>query len=482
MLPKQYYATFADYVETMKGFIQRGLLGVELKFETPGQATELDGKKVTSFASNDYLSLIQDPRVMEAGSKAALKYGTGAGSSMLGSGSLRIHRQLEEELAAYLEKDACMLFPTGYSAMLGYASFNIINGSKIYSDSLNHRSMLDGMALGIGSIPDRSNQYHYFKHNSLEHLKMVHKLQHRPERYDTLFIEGVYSMDGDQGDLRTLVPYATSANMAVAVDDAHGLGVLGRNGRGAPDAHGVTKETDFILGTFSKSFATTGGFAVGDRDSILYMKANCSVYMFSASIIPVNVETVRFILKLLLKDDSLQKKLWENINYLKKSLKEASFDYGISDSAVVPVILNDTEKAFYFSKRLLDLGVFVVAVCFPVVKRGQERLRISVNAGHSSKDIDNLVGGLVKIRKEWEDAGNKIPASFQPNVQVHDMAPSTNGKSPSVGGANGNSKVFEVVKSKVIEILPDVKAADITPDKSLKDLGANSVDRVEVAM
>jgi 7-keto-8-aminopelargonate synthetase-like enzyme/acyl carrier protein len=475
MLPADFFRANADYVNSMKSFMDRDLLNVELEFERPGQNTELHGRKVVSFASNDYLGLIQDPAVKEVAAEAARTFGPGAGSSMLGSGSLRIHAELEEELADFVGKEATCLFPTGYSAMLGFGAANIINGGKIYCDSLNHRSIIDGLMLGVGSIPDRSNQFHYFKHNCLEHLERVHRLQHRDERYDLCFIEGVYSMDGDQGDLKALVPYCSRNAMVSALDDAHGFGVLGRHGRGAADHHQVTDQVDFILGTFSKSLACTGGFCCGDKDAILYLKATASVYMFSASVVPVNVQVARHVIARLRRDDSLQKRLWENIAYLKRCLAQAGFDFGIADSAVIPVLLSGTEKSFYFARRLLQEGIFIVAVTYPVVKRGLERLRISVNAGHRREDIDLLVSSLVKVRKEWEEAGQKVPTWFK--TQAVDTAP----LAPQGADSAGEERVFQVIRSKILEVLPGVDPQAVTLEVSLKELGANSVDRVEVA-
>jgi len=226
----------------------------ELGFSVPGHKTMYNGMPVISFASNDYLSLVTDPGVQESAAKAVREYGTGCGSSMLGSGSLKIHEALAEELADFLGKESVLLIPAGYMAMLGFCSAQIISGHTLFSDALNHRSIIDGLRLGKGAS-ERKDAFHFFNHNSLKSLKQIRSIvcgQTNSQFSDVVLVEGVYSMDGDRGDLDAFVPYCKDQGMQIAIDDAHGIGVLGSHGRGSADEYQKTGDVDYILGTFSK--------------------------------------------------------------------------------------------------------------------------------------------------------------------------------------------------------------------------------------
>jgi len=372
----------------------------ELGFSTPGHNTNYNGKPIISFASNDYLSLATDPGVQDSAAKAVREYGTGCGSSMLGSGSLSIHAALAEELADFLGKESVLLMPAGYMAMLGFCSARIISGHTVFSDALNHRSIIDGLRLGKGAS-ERKNAFHFFNHNSLTSLKQIRSVvcgQTNSQFSDVVLLEGVYSMDGDRGDLDAFVPYCKDQDIQVAIDDAHGIGVLGKHGRGTADEYQKTGDVDYILGTFSKSFAASGGFIAASEDAIDELRQQCSQYMFSASLMPSAVETVRYILRLLQQDDHLQLKLWDNVNYFKSCLSELKINTMNSNSAISPVLVNSEEKALDCARYLLEhKDLFVLPVIYPVVPKGKARLRISVNAGHSRSGINLLAESLAEI-------------------------------------------------------------------------------------
>jgi 8-amino-7-oxononanoate synthase len=372
----------------------------ELGFSVPGHKTMYNGKPVISFASNDYLSLVTDPGVQESAAKAVREYGTGCGSSMLGSGSLKIHKALAEELADFLGKESVLLIPAGYMAMLGFCSARIISGHTLFSDALNHRSIIDGLRLGKG-VSERKDAFHFFNHNSLKSLQQIRSVvcgQTNSPFSDVVLLEGVYSMDGDRGDLDAFVPYCKDQGMQIAIDDAHGIGILGNHGRGTADEYQKTGDVDYILGTFSKSFAASGGFIAASEDAIDELRQQCSQYMFSASLMPAVVETVRYILRLLQQDDHRQVKLWNNISYLKSCLSELDLNAMNSNSAILPVLVNSEEKALDSARYLVEhKGLFVLPVIYPVVPKGKARLRISLNAGHSRSDINLLAESLAGV-------------------------------------------------------------------------------------
>jgi 8-amino-7-oxononanoate synthase len=381
---------------------ENGFRFQELGFSAPGHKTRYNGKSVISFASNDYLSLVKDPGVQAAAEKAVREYGTGCGSSMLGSGSLTIHKALADELADFLGKESVLLMPAGYMAMLGFCSARILSGHTLFSDALNHRSIIDGLRLGKGAS-ERKDAFHFFNHNSVRSLQQIRSVVRSPgssEFPDIVVLEGVYSMDGDRGALDEFVPYCKDQGMQIAIDDAHGIGVLGNHGRGTADEYQKTVDVDYILGTFSKSFATAGGFIAGAEDAIDELRQQSSQYMFSASLTPSVVETARYVLRLLQKDNRRQVKLWDNINYLKSCLSELDLNTMNSNSAIFPVLVNSEEKALDCARQLADQkGLFVLPVIYPVVPKGKARLRISVNAGHSRSDISFLADSISEILK-----------------------------------------------------------------------------------
>lgn len=372
----------------------------EIGFYGPGHKTRYDGKEIISFASNDYLSLATDSGVQAAAAKAIREYGTGCGSSMLGSGSLAIHGALAEELADFLDKEAVLLMPAGYMAMLGFCSTRIMAGYTIFSDALNHRSIIDGLRLGKGAS-ERKDGFHFFNHNSLKSLQQIRKVVCSAEVAfppDIVLLEGVYSMDGDRGNLDEFVPFCKEQNIQVAVDDAHGIGVLGDHGRGTADEYDQTDDVDYILGTFSKSFGAAGGFVAASGGAIDELRQQCSQYMFSASLTPPVVETVRHVLRLIRKDNSRQMKLWENIDYFRSCLSVLNITAMESDSAIFPIPVKSEEKALDCARQLLDQkGIFVLPVIYPVVPKKKARLRISINSGHSRSDIDYLTECLAEI-------------------------------------------------------------------------------------
>jgi len=262
---------------------------------------------------------------------------------------------------------------------------------------LNHRSIIDGLKLGEGFVQEFSTQVSFIQHNSVKSLESKHRKRlgdSSNPNYHLLFIEGVYSMKGDQGDLRNFLPYCKQHGLLTAIDDAHGVGVLGRYGRGTASEQQCDQDVDFILGTFSKTFATTGGFVAGSKEALYYLRLLCGVYMFSAAMVPANVQVARAVLSIIRRDDSHREKLWHNIARLKTGLTQLGFDYGQCDSAVVPVYIRDTEKTLLLAHRLLESGFYVIAAIPPGVGEGEQLLRISINAGHTEQQIDRFLATL----------------------------------------------------------------------------------------
>ncbi|MGL5741573.1 MAG: aminotransferase class I/II-fold pyridoxal phosphate-dependent enzyme [Legionella sp.] len=399
------FSFFDDQYAYYQELKERGLIFFELPFETTWTHTELYGQSIVSFASNDYLIMVHDPGMRDVYIQAVSDYGSGAGSSMIGSVSLKIHRELCDDLADFLGKEVCILFPTGYSAMLSFCAANMMNGAVILADDASHRCILDGCKLGNGYVNSDVSYSSFYQHNSLSSLQKRHQ-QMNAERldaaYQLIFTEGVFSTNGYLGNLKELSEFCRRSQSLLAVDDAHGIGVLGEHGRGTANHLGVEYQVDFILGTFSKTFATTGGFLARSKDKIDYLRLISGSYLYSASLSPASFMSVKYVLNALRQNDTRQNALWGNIELFKSKLAEHHFDFGDSASAIVPVFIRDTELTIKYCRALLDNQFFAVGFIAPGVPKGPELIRFSINAGHTQEEIEALIACLVKIRDALE--------------------------------------------------------------------------------
>jgi 8-amino-7-oxononanoate synthase len=354
----------------------------------------INGKKVLMFGSNSYLGLTNHPEIKEAAKAALDKYGSGCAGSRFLNGTLDLHLELEKALAAYVNKESALVFSTGYQVNLGVISSITGRNDYIIIDELDHACIIDGSRLSFSKVLK-------YRHNDMESLENVLK-RLEPDRIKLIAIDGVFSMEGDIAKLPEIVKLAEKYNANIMVDDAHSLGVLGKYGAGTADHFGLTDKVDLIMGTFSKSLASIGGFIASDEDTIHYLKHNARSLIFSASITPSAAASVLAALKIIKSEPERITKLWENTHYLMNSLRTNGFDIGITETPIIPIYIRDNNKTFLFTKRLMEEGVFVNPVVSPAVKNESSLIRLSLMATHSTSQIDFAMDKIVKIAKELD--------------------------------------------------------------------------------
>lgn len=359
-----------------------------------GQDTEviIDGKKVLMFGSNSYLGLTNHPKIKEASKKAIDKYGTGCAGSRFLNGTLDIHIELENRLAQYVGKEATVIFSTGFQVNLGVLSCITGRNDYLILDEYNHASIIDGSRLSFSRVIK-------YAHNDMNDLRQ--KLRNLPEDAVKLIaVDGIFSMEGDIVKLPELVEIANEFGCNIMVDDAHSLGVIGEKGAGTASHFGLTKEVDLIMGTFSKSFASLGGFIAADYDVIEYIKHKARSLIFSASMTPASVASVIAALDIIENEPHHIENLWRNTNYAKALLLDEGFDMGGTESPILPIYVRDNEKTFLTTNILQSQGIFVNPVVSPAVPSDSSLLRFSLMATHTFAQIDEAVDKLSKAFKQ----------------------------------------------------------------------------------
>lgn len=359
-----------------------------------GQDTEvvIDGKKVLMFGSNSYLGLTNHPSIKEAAKKAIDKYGTGCAGSRFLNGTLDIHIELERRLAAYVGKEAAVLFSTGFQVNLGVISCLLDRNDYLILDEYDHASIIDGSRLSFS----RSIKY---AHNDMDDLRK--KLSRLPEDAAKLIVaDGIFSMEGDLVNLPEIVKIAEEYGANIMMDDAHSLGVIGLNGSGTASHFGLTDKVDLIMGTFSKSLASLGGFIAGSEETIEFVKHRARSLMFSASMPPSAVASVIAALDIIESEPERIDQLWSNTNYAKKLLVEAGFDIGHTDSPIIPVYIRDNDKTFLITNILSNNGIFVNPVVSPAVPSDSSLIRFSLMATHTFGQIEEAVEKLSAAAKQ----------------------------------------------------------------------------------
>ena len=354
----------------------------------------MDGKKVLMFGSNSYMGLTYDKRIVEAAIAATRKYGTGCAGSRFLNGTLDLHVQLEKELAAFLGKEDCLVFTTGFTVNEGVIPTLVDRRDYIICDDRDHASIVDGRRLSFAT------QLKY-KHNDMEALEKELK-KCNPESVKLIIVDGVFSMEGDLAPLPEIVKLKEKYNASIMVDEAHGMGVFGRQGRGVCDHFGVTDQVDVIMGTFSKSFASLGGFVAADSDTINWVRHTCRSYIFQASCTPASAAAALEALHIFQSEPERQENLWKITNYALDSFRQAGFEIGETESPIIPLYVRDTEKTFLSTKMAFDEGVFINPVIPPACAPQDTLLRFALMATHTKEQVDMAVEKLTRIFKTLE--------------------------------------------------------------------------------
>lgn len=355
-----------------------------------GQDTEvmLDNRKVLMFGSNSYLGLTNHPKIVEAGKLAADKYGSGCAGSRFLNGTLDIHIELEQRLAAYTGKEAAVLFSTGFQANLGALSSFTGRNDYLIIDEYDHASIIDGCRLSFSKVIK-------YAHNNMADLEA--KLAPLPaDSMKLIAVDGIFSMEGDIVKLPEIVQLANKYGANIMVDDAHSLGVIGDKGAGTASHFNLTGDVDLIMGTFSKSLASLGGFIAGNADVIDYLKHKARSLIFSASMTPASAASVIAALDLIQAEPERIDNLWANTNYASQLLKEYGFFTGITESPIIPVYVRDNDKTFLLTRILQEEGVFVNPVVSPAVPSDASLIRFSLMATHTFSQIDFAIEQLNK--------------------------------------------------------------------------------------
>ncbi len=358
-----------------------------------GTEVEMDGHKVLMFGSNAYTGLTGDERVIEAGVKAMHQYGSGCAGSRFLNGTLDIHVQLEKELAAFVGKDEALCFSTGFTVNSGVIPQLLTRDDFIICDDRDHASIVDGRRLSFAKA------LHY-KHNDMKDLERC--LRRCPKNVVKLIVvDGVFSMEGDLCKLPEIVELKHKFdNVVIMVDEAHGLGVFGREGRGVCDHFNLTDEVDIIMGTFSKSLASIGGFVAADKILINWLRHTSRTYIFSASDTPAATACALEALHIIQKEPERIKALWDVTNYALMRFREAGFEIGDTESPIIPLYVRDLEKTFMVTKRAFDEGVFINAVIPPACAPQDTLVRFALMSTHTKEQVDRAVAALTKVFKE----------------------------------------------------------------------------------
>ena len=370
---------YKNYREPQK-FIEAGVYPY-FRAITSKQGTEVEmaGHKVLMFGSNAYTGLTGDERVIAAAKRALDKYCSGCAGSRFLNGTLDIHVQLEKELAAFMQKDDTLCFSTGFSVNQGVLAQVVGKGDYIICDDRDHASIVDGRRLSF------ARQLHY-KHNDMEDLERVLKGIPK-EAIKLIVVDGVFSMEGDLAKLPEIVELKHKYNCSIMVDEAHGLGVFGRQGRGVCDHFGLTDEVDLIMGTFSKSLASIGGFIASDKDTINFLRHTCRTYIFSASNTPAATAAAMEALHIIQNEPERIEHLWEVTNYALKRFREEGFEIGETESPIIPLYVHDVDKTFLVTKLAFDAGVFINPVIPPACAPQDTLVRFALLASHTKEEV-----------------------------------------------------------------------------------------------
>jgi 8-amino-7-oxononanoate synthase len=385
----RFFDESGDYAQTKAADLYPYFRPIE---RNEGSRAIMNGQEIIMAGSNNYLGLTSDPRVREAATQAIEKYGTGCTGSRFLNGTLDLHIELEERLAAFMGTEACVLFSTGYMTNQGVIQALAGKGDIIFSDKDNHACIVAGTQVRLAET-------WRYRHNDPTHLrKLLEKAaSERPNAGRLIVTDGVFSMNGVIAPIPELVGLAEEFGAALMLDDAHAVGVIGPGGRGSAAHFGLSDYVHLTTGTFSKSFASLGGFVVGDRDVIEFIRHSSSTHIFSASMPPANVATVLKCLDILESEPERLDRLWEISNYMREGFREAGFNVWTSQTPIIPVVIGTMRTCFEFWRDLLEEGVFVNAVVPPAVPQGQSIMRTSYMATHTDEELDYILEAFSRV-------------------------------------------------------------------------------------
>lgn len=358
------------------------------EFESGGLHSSIEGRPVVNWSSNDYLGLTQHPKVKEAAEAAVRKYACGLSSSRVQATTVE-HVELERRLASWFGFESALVFTTGYQAMVGTIMSFADKDTTLILDSLAHACILDGTFLAAGT-PAQQCEVRFFNHNSVRSLERVLKTKERDKAM--VLIEGIYSLDGDKANLKEIIEVCDRYDAVLVLDDAHGTGTLGTNGRGILEDEGLEGQVPIVVSTFSKTFGGIGGIVLADDPVIDHIKHRARSFLFSASL-PVPIVAAASTILTMLEEEgpALVAELHEKAGYFRKSLLELGFDLGKSNTHIMPVMCFDERKALFMHVALLENGVYMIPIVYPGCKKGEERLRVNVTRGHTREDMDQAL-------------------------------------------------------------------------------------------
>jgi len=360
----------------------------------------INGNKVLMFGSNSYLGLTNHPEIKRRSIEAIRKYGAGCAGSRFLNGTLDIHLELEEKLADFVGKDAALVFSTGFQVNIGVIPALLGRHDYLILDALDHASIMEGSRLSIGKTLK-------FDHNDMASLDRTLRTG-EPNHIRLIVVDGVFSMDGDIANLPEIIRLAEKYQATVMIDDAHGLGVIGEGGRGTASHFGLTDRTSLIMGTFSKSLASIGGFIASDFATIEYLKHHARSLMFSASISPAATASVLAALDIIKSEPERIDNLWSNTHFALEELHRAGFDTGASCTPIIPIYVRDDVKTFQLSKMLLDEGIFVNPIASPAVAKEDALIRFSLMATHTHDQIAQAIEKITSISRKLDILSNGV--------------------------------------------------------------------------
>jgi 8-amino-7-oxononanoate synthase len=351
--------------------------------EVWGNKVKVRNKEMIMVGSNNYLGLLDHPKVKQAAQAAIDRYGVATCGSRFLNGTLDIHVELEKRLATFMKKEAALTFSTGFQTNQGIISTLIGKGDAVITDRMDHASIIDACRLSFGDV-------YKFKHNDMADLERI-LASLSPDQGKLIVVDGVFSMEGDLADLPGIIKLAKKHNSRVMVDDAHGIGVMGAHGRGTCEHFGLEDEVDVVMGTFSKSFASLGGFVAANKKVVSYIKHSARALIFSASITPASVATVLATLDIIETEPERRARLWEITNRMKSSFQAMGYNTGPSVTPIIPLMIFNDEKAFMLWRSLREHGIFANPVIYPAVPQGQSLIRTSYSATHTDEELDYVL-------------------------------------------------------------------------------------------